>query len=76
MAINGKLPDLAMIVHVKEAFFHCGKSMIRSGMWEPERWGPIDGLPTYAQALRDHAMTDSLETLQEIVDRNETQRLY
>jgi PPOX class probable FMN-dependent enzyme len=76
MAINGKLPDLAMIVHVKEAFFHCGKSMIRSGMWEPERWGSIDGLPTYAQALRDHAMTDSLETLQEIVDRNETQRLY
>jgi PPOX class probable FMN-dependent enzyme len=76
MAINGKRPDLAMIVHVKEAFFHCGKSMIRSGMWEPERWGPIDGLPTYAQALRDHAMTDSLETLQEIVERNEAQRLY
>jgi hypothetical protein len=19
--------------------------MIRSGMWEPDRWGPIDGLP-------------------------------
>jgi len=76
MAINGKRPDLAMIVHVKEAFFHCGKSMIRSGMWEPERWGPVDGLPTYAQALRDHAMTDSLETLQEIVERNEAQRLY
>jgi predicted pyridoxine 5'-phosphate oxidase superfamily flavin-nucleotide-binding protein len=39
MAINGKRPDLALIVFVKEAFFHCGKS-IRSGMWEPERWGP------------------------------------
>ena len=22
------------------------------GMWEPDRWGPIDGLPTYAQVLK------------------------
>ena len=28
--------------------------MIRSGLWEPERGGPIDALPTYAQALKDH----------------------
>jgi PPOX class probable FMN-dependent enzyme len=32
MTVNGKAPDLAMIVHVREAFFHCGKSMIRSGL--------------------------------------------
>jgi hypothetical protein len=77
MTVNGKAPDLAMIVSVREAFFHCGKAMIRSGMWEPDRWGSIDGLPTYAQALKDHgALADSLESLQERVERNETQRLY
>jgi uncharacterized protein len=54
MTINGKSPDLAMIVRVREALFHCGKSMIRSGMWEPDRWGSIEGLPSYAQALKDH----------------------
>ena len=76
MAVGGKLPDLAMIVRVREAFFHCGKSMIRSGMWEPDRWGSIDGLPTYAQALKDHgAMADSLEDLQARVERNE-EKLY
>ena len=77
MTVNGKAPDLATIVRVREAFFHCGKSMIRSGMWEPERWGSIDGLPTYAQALKDHgALSDSVESLQALVERNETQRLY
>ncbi|MBV8575803.1 MAG: pyridoxamine 5'-phosphate oxidase family protein, partial [Acetobacteraceae bacterium] len=77
MAVNGKAPDLAMIVRVREAFFHCGKAMIRSGMWEPGSWGSIDGLPSYAQALKDHgALADSLESLQERVERNETQRLY
>ena len=36
MAVNGKLPDLALLVRVEEAMFHCGKSMVRSRMWKPE----------------------------------------
>jgi PPOX class probable FMN-dependent enzyme len=77
MAVNGKQPDLALLVHVKEAFFHCGKSMIRSGMWEPTRWGSIDGLPTYAQALKDHGnLSMPLQELERRVASNETDRLY
>ena len=77
MAVNGKLPDLALLVRVREAFFHCGKSMIRSGLWEPDRWGPIDGLPTYAQALKDHAsLSAALPDIERGVASNETDRLY
>ena len=77
MTIKGKVPDLAMIVRVREAFFHCGKSMIRSGLWEPDRWGSIDGLPSYAQALKDHGSLDApLDALEVGVARNETERLY
>ena len=77
MAVNGRVPDLAMIVRVREAFFHCGKSMVRSGLWEPDRWPPIDGLPTYAQALKDHAaLPGPVADIEEGVARNETQRLY
>jgi uncharacterized protein len=77
MAVNGKHPELAIVVQVREAFFHCGKSMIRSGLWEPERWGPIDGLPTYAQALKDHASsTDTVDIIQARIDRGDAERLY
>ena len=77
MAVNGKLPQLALVVRVREAFFHCGKSMIRSGLWEPGRWGPVDGLPTYAQALKDHGnLPDVLSDLEGSLARNETNRLY
>ena len=77
MAVNGKLPELALLVRVREAFFHCGKSMIRSGMWEPDRWGSIDGLPTYAQALKDHAnLSAPLSDIERGVASNETDRLY
>jgi PPOX class probable FMN-dependent enzyme len=77
MTVNGKQPNLALLVRVKEAFFHCGKSMIRSGMWEPSRWGSIDGLPTYAQALKDHGnLSMALQELERRVANNEADRLY
>ena len=77
MAVNDKQPDLALLVRVKEAFFHCGKSMIRSGMWEPSRWGSIDGLPTYAQALKDHGnLSTTLQELEQRLAKSEMDRLY
>ncbi|WP_271618147.1 MSMEG_1061 family FMN-dependent PPOX-type flavoprotein [Bradyrhizobium sp. CCBAU 51745] len=72
LAVNEKAPEFAIVVRVREAFFHCGKSVIRSGLWEPERWGPVDGLPTYAQAIKDHANSiDAVETIQARIDRND-----
>ena len=77
MAVQGKRPDLALVVTVKEAFFHCGKSMIRSGLWEPERWGSIDGLPTYAQALKDHGkLSTALPEIERRIVHSEVHRLY
>lgn len=75
--VNGHRPDLVLVVRVREAFFHCGKSMIRSRMWQPEHWGPIDDLPTYSQALKDHgAMDMPLEDIEARMAYNETGRLY
>lgn len=75
--VNGHRPDLVLLVRVEEAFFHCGKSMIRSAMWQPEKWGSIDGLPTYAQALKDHGeMEMPLEDIEARMAYNESDRLY
>ncbi len=75
--VNGHRPDLVLLVRVEEAFFHCGKAMIRSAMWQPEKWGSIAGLPTYAEALKDHgAMETPLEDIEARMAYNETDRLY
>ncbi len=77
MVVNRHSPDLALIVRVEEVFFHCGKSMIRSRMWQPEEWGSIEGLPTYAQALKDHGeLPDPVSDLEKKMAYNETGRLY
>lgn len=77
MAVRGKAPTLALLVHVEGAMFHCGKAMIRSSMWKPDGWPSIDGLPTYAKALIDHANPpETEEEMQAKITMNETDRLY
>lgn len=77
LAVNGKVPDFVVLVRVEEAFYHCGKAVIRSRLWEPEAALPIDGLPSYAAAVKDHAeLEDPVEEINELFMMNEQYRLY
>ncbi len=38
LAARGAPALLAMRVSVRECFFHCGKALIRSALWQPETW--------------------------------------
>jgi predicted pyridoxine 5'-phosphate oxidase superfamily flavin-nucleotide-binding protein len=36
-AVNGKAPRSGILVAVDEVYFHCGKAIIRSDLWNPEK---------------------------------------
>lgn len=77
MAINGRIPEFAIVVAVEEAFYHCGKAIIRSKLWAPDKAASVAGLPTYGEAL--FAQTQSGLTKEEIDTRlkhNDENRLY
>lgn len=78
MSIQGRVPDFAVVVQVEEAFYHCGRAVLRSRLWEPEKAVSTDGLPTYAEAVFEQAkITDrSLAELDEGFQGNEKHRLY
>jgi len=77
LAANGKVPALAIAVHVDEAFFHCAKCIIRSHLWQPEQWPPLAGLPTLAEAMKDAASIPApVEVVEEIIREDEDTRLY
>lgn len=38
LAAQGKPATLCTTIDVSECFFHCGKAMIRSKLWQPEHW--------------------------------------
>lgn len=37
VAVDGRTPELALVVAVERAFFHCGRCITHSGLWEPVR---------------------------------------
>lgn len=45
LAVQGKPALMATVVDVEEAFFHCGKAMIRSKLWAPADPEEIDRTP-------------------------------
>jgi uncharacterized protein len=45
--VNGRAPKTVTSVRVQQAFLHCGKALMRSGLWKPESWAksrPVAGL--------------------------------
>jgi PPOX class probable FMN-dependent enzyme len=77
MAVNGRLPELAFVVSVKEVFFHCAKCVVRSHLWDSAAWPSSDGVPTLAEALIAHANLDiSATELAASLERDTRERLY
>lgn len=76
MAVNGRVPELALVVAVEEAFAHCTKCMVRSRLWEPDTWNP-DGLLTIASAQIAHGRLGlTLEEMEAIAAESVRTRLY
>jgi PPOX class probable FMN-dependent enzyme len=54
MAVNGRVPELAIVVYVERAFMHCPKCMIRSKLWDSSAWPDASDLPTIGEAMIRH----------------------
>ena len=77
LAMQGKVPQLALVVTVEQAFIHCGKCMIRSHLWDHASWPRVDELPSQAQCLVDHGqLSESLEDVQASIEKARTTHLY
>ena len=76
LAVEGKVPNLVLIVTVEEAFMHCPKCVVRSGLWVPERWPDRSQVPTLAEAIVTHARpAETIDDVQAIIDDSNA-RLY
>jgi predicted pyridoxine 5'-phosphate oxidase superfamily flavin-nucleotide-binding protein len=74
---EGRPPRLAIGVEVEEAFLHCAKAFIRSGLWEPESWQGLDGLARPAQIWKDHAaLSTPVEEIEELLEDDYENNLY
>lgn len=51
---GGRAAVLAILVEVEQAYIHCAKSVVRSGLWRSETWSELDEMPSAAQILSEH----------------------
>ena len=79
MAVNGRVPELALVVELTTAYFHCAKCIIRSDLWSG---GNVTADPASDDVLLAETMVKhgelaiSVDEMQEIILDDEDQRLY
>ncbi len=74
--VNGK-PALSVIrVSVREAFFHCGKALMRSRLWDPTRYVDRSAFPSLGRILAEQTKAVSVEESEAYVARSYRERLY
>ena len=76
LAINGRAPNLVLVVTVEEAFMHCSKCVARSKLWNPELWPDRLNVPSLAEAIVAHAKpSETLAEVQAFIENHDL-RLY
>jgi PPOX class probable FMN-dependent enzyme len=79
MAVGGKAPDLAIVVDMTVAYFHCAKCIIRSKLWSAEQEAANAGRDDrlLAEAMVEQGdLPFSVDEMQAIIVDDEVNRLY
>ena len=51
--MRGKPARAVVEITAKSVYFQCGKAVIRSGLWQKDKWPSLDGLAPFAEAISD-----------------------
>jgi hypothetical protein len=69
----GKLPRAVLSISVQEAYFHCGKALMRARLWSPDTRVERAIFPSISQVIHDQTKLGEPETQAEVEARNKTQ---
>jgi uncharacterized protein len=69
----GKPPRVVLSIAVQEAYFHCGKALMRSKLWSPETQVERSVLPSISQMIHDQTKLGEPESQVVVEERYKTQ---
>ena len=70
LAVDGKLPISLLRVRVQQAYLHCGKALMRSGLWNPAVQIDRSEMPSMGQMLKEQINSEApAETQPEMIER-------
>ncbi|HET7887294.1 MAG TPA: pyridoxamine 5'-phosphate oxidase family protein [Bradyrhizobium sp.] len=69
----GKLPRAVLRIEVSEAYFHCGKALMRSKLWSRDTKVERETFPSISQVIHDQTGLGEPETQTQVEARYKTQ---
>jgi PPOX class probable FMN-dependent enzyme len=76
LAVNGKIPRSGILISAEEVYFHCGKALIRSDLWNPDKHVKRADFPSLGRILADQIGSISIEESERFTAESYRTRLY
>ena len=77
LAVNGHIPEFAIVLHVERVLIHCPKCVVRSKLWQPEHWQDSSDTASIVSAMIAHAKLETTpEELKARMDQAGVTQLY
>ena len=77
LTVEGKVPMSGFVVTAEEVFFHCGKPLIRSELWNPDRRLSRERFPSLGKILAAQIAGDkTAEEFDQGIEEQYRTRLY
>jgi uncharacterized protein len=69
----GKPPRAVLDIAVHEAYFHCGKALMRAGLWSGDKQVQRSSFPSISEIIHDQTSLGEPESQAAVEARNKTQ---
>jgi hypothetical protein len=75
--VNGKVPRSGILVTADEVYFHCGKALIRSDLWNPDKRVKQAEFPSLGRIIAEQiGAVSNIEEAERATEQSYATRLY
>ena len=76
LAVRDQIPASAMQVTIRQVYFHCGRSLIRAKLWDPDSRVGKGGFPSLGRIIADQVAGIDADDADKRLEEAYTTRLY
>ncbi|WP_244941370.1 pyridoxamine 5'-phosphate oxidase family protein [Bradyrhizobium yuanmingense] len=76
LAVQNVAPIIGLKIHVEETYFHCGKALMRSKLWNPAAQVERNSFPTLGRIIAEQTVAIAVEEAEKTMEEGYRTRLY
>jgi hypothetical protein len=76
LAAQNVAPTIGLQVHVEDAYFHCGKALMRARLWDPATQVERKAFPSLGRVIAEQTSAVGVEAAEKAIAEGYRTRLY